>query len=43
MTPDQRREYLRKIVDPAPPLTPELRAALRQLLRPTVTGPKEMS
>jgi hypothetical protein len=31
---DDHREYIKKIVDAAPPLMPEQRARLRELLRP---------
>lgn len=43
MTPDQCREYIRKIVVGAPPLTEEQRANLRQLLRPGVQTTKAAS
>jgi hypothetical protein len=36
MTPDQRREYIRRVVDEAPPLTPERCAELRELFRDAV-------
>ncbi len=36
MTGEERREYVRKLVDEMPPLTEEQRADLRQLLRPGV-------
>lgn len=37
MTPEEeRREYVKKLVDAMPPLTPEARADLRVLLRPGV-------
>lgn len=34
MPSDDHRDYIKKIVDAAPPLTPEQRARLRELLRP---------
>ena len=36
---DDHREYIKKIVDAAPPLTPEQRARLRELLRPVAVQP----
>lgn len=36
MSPEQRREYVKQLVDKMPPLTPEQRADLRVLLRPGV-------
>ncbi|WP_206613698.1 hypothetical protein [Mycolicibacterium elephantis] len=39
MTSDDYHDYLKKIVDAAPPLTPEQRARLRELLRPVAMQP----
>ncbi|WP_343709362.1 hypothetical protein [Mycobacterium sp.] len=39
MTSDDYRDYIKKIVDAAPPLTPEQRARLRELLRPVTVQP----
>jgi len=39
MSSDDHREYIKKIVDSAPPLTPEQRARLRELLRPVAVDP----
>lgn len=33
-------EYIKRIVDAAPPLTPEQRARLRELLRPVAVDPR---
>jgi hypothetical protein len=36
MTPDQRREHIRRVVDQAPELSPDRLAQLRELLREAV-------
>lgn len=38
MSPEQRREYVKQLVDKMPPLTTEQRADLRMLLRPGVAA-----
>ncbi len=39
MPSDDYRDYIKKIVDAAPPLTPEQRARLRMLLSPVAVDP----
>ncbi|AMU29993.1 hypothetical protein [Mycobacteroides abscessus] len=39
MPSDDHREYIKKMVDAAPPLTPEQRARLRMLLSPVAVEP----
>ncbi len=39
MPSDDNGDYIKKIVDAAPPLTPEQRARLRELLRPVAVQP----
>ena len=36
MASDDPSDYIKRVVDAAPPLTPEQRARLRELLRPVV-------
>ncbi len=40
MPSDDHREYIKRIVDAAPPLTAEQRARLRELLRPVAIDPR---
>ena len=40
MPSDDHRDYIKKIVDAAPPLTPEQRARLRVLLSPVAVDPR---
>lgn len=37
---DRYDEYIKKVVDAAPPLTPEQRARLRVLLAPVAVNPR---
>ena len=36
MSPEERREYVRRVVDQAPPPSAETLAELREILRPAV-------
>lgn len=39
--PDSFRDYIERVVSEAPPLTPEQKADLRQILRPVVIARRE--